>query len=800
MNAHVGLAADHIYCVADGLHGTQPLLILDVEATQAQDTAGADISALVHLEGVIDDGAQLRSRVFRPLTDAGIDELLCHLQALIECNGASVAMQAYAQYIETTQQKITENLGYIEGAWVGIKRAAAEAWDGMLNIGRDSSLDSRLADLREQLAGVQQNGLQFDATGNGAKLMEASLKREIALLEKQKQAQAEAAQAEADRAKASTDGVEATGKINELLKSSRSNAQKTADAMKDLDRWLADARKGGATFTDAEITRARQFIKEQNNKSDKEAQTDLAKLALENRAYEAEKTRDIEAQVVIRGQVLRLQYADEIKLAAGNAEQLRAIELRITQEKEKLNKDLIQKKKEADDAAFEKVMSDLQQTYETEKRNADAIAQLQVQYLRATGKASAASALEIEHRYQDLHDTLKSKGDQKNLIELDVVIKTEKAKAALAELQDSVTAINNEASRKEQSIDVEQSSGLISEVTARERLLQLHKDTATQIEALLPRMRELAALSGDPQAAAGVEKLAGDIAKAKAESNELLITLRNGFETGLANALQGLATGTMNIRDALRSLAQGVVEAMAQLAAQKLAAQATDALVSLFTAPNPATSAAAGAAQAAPLEAAATSLGISAASIAASSAPLDASAIGLTTAGSGLVAGAVAVSVSAAELLVAANTLMVANSIGVAAGFADGGWTGPGGKYQPAGVVHANEFVLRREVVSQPGALGFLSMFNQIGMRALSGYADGGFVTAMPTVASVSSGPLSAPASGGTTTLANSQNFYLIDDPDRIGSILKGERGKESMILHISRDPAKFRAALGIKK
>jgi len=63
--------------------------------------------------------------------------------------------------------------------------------------------------------------------------------------------------------------------------------------------------------------------------------------------------------------------------------------------------------------------------------------------------------------------------------------------------------------------------------------------------------------------------------------------------------------------------------------------------------------------------------------------------------------------------------------------FAGGGYTGPGGKYQPAGIVHAREFVTRSEVVSQPGALALLTRFNQIGMAALKGYANGGLVTRM---------------------------------------------------------------------
>lgn len=61
-------------------------------------------------------------------------------------------------------------------------------------------------------------------------------------------------------------------------------------------------------------------------------------------------------------------------------------------------------------------------------------------------------------------------------------------------------------------------------------------------------------------------------------------------------------------------------------------------------------------------------------------------------------------------------------------GFWAGGFTGPGGKFDPAGIVHRGEFVARSEVVMQPGALAFLERFNALGMKALPGYADGGLV------------------------------------------------------------------------
>jgi phage-related minor tail protein len=66
------------------------------------------------------------------------------------------------------------------------------------------------------------------------------------------------------------------------------------------------------------------------------------------------------------------------------------------------------------------------------------------------------------------------------------------------------------------------------------------------------------------------------------QSNELVITLTNGFETGLANALDGLATGTLTLRQALTGLVQDMARSMAKLAMQQLAATVTGKLISVI--------------------------------------------------------------------------------------------------------------------------------------------------------------------------------------------------------------------------
>lgn len=57
--------------------------------------------------------------------------------------------------------------------------------------------------------------------------------------------------------------------------------------------------------------------------------------------------------------------------------------------------------------------------------------------------------------------------------------------------------------------------------------------------------------------------------------------------------------------------------------------------------------------------------------------------------------------------------------------FAEGGFTGAGGKYEPAGIVHRGEYVVPQEVNYSPAAQPHIAALESMRMN---GYADGGFV------------------------------------------------------------------------
>ena len=61
--------------------------------------------------------------------------------------------------------------------------------------------------------------------------------------------------------------------------------------------------------------------------------------------------------------------------------------------------------------------------------------------------------------------------------------------------------------------------------------------------------------------------------------------------------------------------------------------------------------------------------------------------------------------------------------VALPAGFAEGGYTGPGGKYQPAGIVHAGEIVWSQDDISRWGGVGVVES-----LRKAVGYAKGGLV------------------------------------------------------------------------
>lgn len=111
-------------------------------------------------------------------------------------------------------------------------------------------------------------------------------------------------------------------------------------------------------------------------------------------------------------------------------------------------------------------------------------------------------------------------------------------------------------------------------------------------------------------------------------------------------------------------------------------------------------------------------------------------------------------------------------------GFASGGYTGSGGKYQPAGVVHKGEYVMDAETVRKAGGPGAFDAMR----RGLKGYAGGGYVggPALPIAARPG-------ASGGGTSI-NVIDQRSAASPEIETTTERGPNGREIVTMIVKEE------------
>ncbi|WP_180012938.1 tape measure protein [Acinetobacter sp. YH16031] len=124
-------------------------------------------------------------------------------------------------------------------------------------------------------------------------------------------------------------------------------------------------------------------------------------------------------------------------------------------------------------------------------------------------------------------------------------------------------------------------------------------------------------------------------------------------------------------------------------------------------------------------------------------------------------------------------------------GYADGGFTGYGGKYEPAGIVHKGEGVLTQEEIA---ALGGPSGFYALRQSIKNGFADGGIALDAPKVLSFDKGQgagkyiAEARESNSSPNVNLNPNFVIVDEREKLGDYLFGPDGKKAFVKFFKRN------------
>jgi len=190
------------------------------------------------------------------------------LQRQGDVQGAvNLAEQTYAEALTTRANKIVENLGYIEGAWLTVKNAAKSAWDSILDIGRESTLDEKLKTLNDRLQAIKDaeeanKGPFGFSTPSDDYRKEQTEKDITALLVQQEESRKRSAAAAAIVAQ-DKKGIAAVEALNKGLEETAPKTEKLAKRFAEIDKQVAAAAARGVQYSDAQIAQLRKAAEEQ---------------------------------------------------------------------------------------------------------------------------------------------------------------------------------------------------------------------------------------------------------------------------------------------------------------------------------------------------------------------------------------------------------------------------------------------------------------------------------------------------------------------------------------------------------
>ncbi|VGC04499.1 phage tail length tape measure family protein [Klebsiella pneumoniae] len=190
---------------------------------------------------------------------------------------ARLATETYAATMKQRSDQIQSNLGSLEQAWKWLGDAAKGAWNAMLDIGREKSIDQKIAEAQDELGRAQKSlsdlsaGQSKYAGPYGAwKSSDLSMlqkgvdaaKARLASLQSEKTAQDVINDALDSYNKKQQEGIKAQTYINTLTEQTLTNAQKRTREQDKLTKALEKARAAGTSISAEEEARLRANINE----------------------------------------------------------------------------------------------------------------------------------------------------------------------------------------------------------------------------------------------------------------------------------------------------------------------------------------------------------------------------------------------------------------------------------------------------------------------------------------------------------------------------------------------------------
>lgn len=595
---------------------------------------------------------------------------------------AKLLTDTYVDTIKNRSKEVTENLSIWERGWKALRGEVAATVDSVKNIGRDQDIASRIVDLQQQVAAAQ-SAVNADKDDSDAQKKRTNANLELKGLIQQRDTQQAIARAQELDAQRQQAAIVAIGKIDALEKSARTNAEKRADALKDYNKSLEAIRKvnpDDERLKPENIARVQGDIAKQfKDPAGRTGSVDLSEFNDQKNALSA----------------ILAEYKNHQK------------ELDAAQKAGLISQESYAAQRAA---IIEQQKAEVTNAYEAEIKA--------LEEAKGRSSTSAQQRIQLDQKIADARAAM-VKAQKDADTELSVLATNEQgrlAKQARAvqtytdALGQQVTALRLQGQRSADGLGLgDRQRGLQDQQYGiTDRINQQRLDLANQYGDGSRGM----SLDEYNQKLAALNKTEKDLQETTIANYDQMTAAQGDWRKGASSAFQNYLEQARDVAGQTRSLFTNAFSSMED-------AVVNFAMTGKFSFADFTKSILADMVRIETQRAASGLLG-SLVSWGATAA----SAYFGGGGGNGMEAGSAG----------AVSSNLGASQAGYSSayGFSDGGYTGAGGKYDPAGIVHAGEFVLRREVVSQPGMLDYLSALNS------RGYADGGLVSPVPVPRQVS--------------------------------------------------------------
>lgn len=204
------------------------------------------------------------------------------------------------------------------------------------------------------------------------------------------------------------------------------------------------------------------------------------------------------------------------------------------------------------------------------------LAELDDQVKAARGEQLSPAELRAQVE-REFADTARRIGnDEEGQARLGQLIDLEAARRQFDQLRTLWQRTTQDMATAEAAVRQQQEAGALTATQAEQQLLALRREQVPALDAILARMRELAATPEQQSAVRQLEVELGGLRQARTELEE---TARSSATAEFTQGLTDIATGAKTAKDALTDMVSGFAKAMLNVINQRLGKQLVDSLM-----------------------------------------------------------------------------------------------------------------------------------------------------------------------------------------------------------------------------